>query len=112
MRIPTFPEFLFASSMIFLIAFVSAFNYELDGGKPLCELNLLSEKKEICILTDSSITDFRVVIHSGGSNKTVTIKVPITITVSDDTGVRVFDNIVPKSASTSGGRRFYSNHKI
>ncbi|WP_152607095.1 hypothetical protein [Pseudoalteromonas sp. ECSMB14103] len=109
MRFPTFPEFLFAMSMVFFIAFISAFNSELLGGEPLCELNLLSEKQENCILNDKSLTNFRVVVHSGGNSKTVTVKVPITIVISDSTVEKKFEDITPKAASTGGGRRYYSN---
>ena len=109
MRFPTFPEFLFAISMVFFIAFISAFNSELLSGEPLCELNLLSESKENCILNDKSLTNFRVVVHSGGNSKTVTIKVPISIVISDNSETRKFENITQKTASTGGGKRYYSN---
>lgn len=109
MRFPTFPEFLFAMSMVFFIAFISAFNSELLDGEPLCELNLLSEKQEDCILNDKSLTNFRVVVHSGGNDKTVTIKVPITIVIIDNADEKKFENIIPKTASTGGGSRYYSN---
>ena len=109
MRFPTFPEFLFAISMVFFIAFISAFNSELLSGEPLCELNLLSESNENCILNDKSLTNFRVVVHSGGNSKTVTIKVPISIVISDNSETRKFENITQKTASIGGGKRYYSN---
>jgi len=109
MRFPTFPEFLFALSIVFFIAFISVFNSELLGGEPLCELDLLNEKQESCILADKSQTVFRVVIHSGGNSKAVTIKVPITIAINSNSSTTIFENIIPKTASTGGGRKYYSN---
>jgi len=109
MRFPTFPEFLFAMSMVFFIAFISVFNSELLSGEPLCELNLLGGNQENCILNDKSLTNFRVVVHSGGSSKTGTIKVPITIVIRDNSETIKFENITPKTASTGSGQRYYSN---
>ena len=96
-------------SMVFFIAFISAFNSELLSEEPLCELNLLSGNQESCILNDKSLTNFRVVVHSGGNSKTVTIKVPITIVIRDNSETRKFENMTPKTASTGGGQRYYSN---
>ena len=109
MRVPTLPEFLFISSMVAFVAFVATFSSQLLDGEPLCELNLLSEKQEICTLRDNLVTGFRVVIHSGGNSKTVTLKVPITISVSNNSESINYENIMPKSAGTSGGKRYYSN---
>ncbi len=109
MRLPTFPEFLFAMSMVFFIAFISAFNSELLDGEPLCELNLLNEKQESCNLNDNSFTNFRLVVHTGGSSKTVTTKVPISITIITNDEVIKHESILPKAASTGAGRKYHSN---
>jgi hypothetical protein len=109
MRLPTFPEFLLAMSMVFFIAFISVFNSELLDGEPLCELNLLNEKQENCNLNDNSFTNFRLVVHTGGSSKTVTTKVPISITIITNDEAIKHESILPKSASTGAGRKYHSN---
>jgi hypothetical protein len=109
MRFPTFPEFLFAMSLVFFIAYISVFNSELLDGEPVCELNLLSGKQESCILNNESLTNFRVVVHSGGNSKTATIKVPISIVIRANTEVIIHEKILPKAASTGAGRRYHAN---
>ena len=108
MRFPTFPEFLFALSLVFFIAFISAFNSELLDGEPLCELNLLSGKQESCILNDKSFTNFRLVVHSGGSSKTLTIKIPISIVITTNDEVIKHESM-PKAASVGAWRKYHSN---
>jgi hypothetical protein len=109
MRYPFFSEFLFAISMVFFIAYISVFNFEMLGRKPLCELDLLSEKTPTCVLNDSSLASFRVVVHAGGNSKTGTIQVPLTIVVRNNTETIKFENIASKSARAGGGQRYHSN---
>ncbi|QBF84281.1 hypothetical protein EXU30_17585 [Shewanella maritima] len=109
MRLPTFPELLFAISMVFFIAFVSSFNSELLGGESLCKLSLLSGKQASCSLNDNSITNFRLVVHSGGSTETIAIKVPVSIIIRTNEETIKYDNILPKNASAGAGRKYESN---
>jgi hypothetical protein len=95
--------------MVFFIAFISAFNSELLDGEPLCEFNLLNEQQESCNLNDYSYTNFRLVVYSGGNSKTVTTKVPISITIRTDDQVTKYESIMPKEASTGAGRKYHSN---
>lgn len=101
-------KLLFGASIVFVVISLALFNYELRK-QPECIINLLDEGTEKCIVNGNLISNFRIVVHSGGDRDTVNIKIPIDIYIDGIATNTSFTNVYPDTASTGGNGRYHSN---
>jgi len=98
----------FASSIVSVAISLTLFNVELRKS-PDCRINLLNETSEECIINSELTKSIRIVVHSGGNESTVNVKVPIDIHFVGDMADISWSNVLPEAASTGGNGRYHSN---
>jgi len=102
------PVIFFISSILFFSISLAFFNNELNTKPHYSTYNLKTNKTYKIKITNKNIKTIRVLIHRGSNRKLSNFNIPITVKISGDTGTENIHHLRPKSASTGGGRRYYS----
>jgi hypothetical protein len=101
-------KLLFATSIVFVAISLSLFNYELRK-QPECKIDLLSENTDRCVIDSNLTSSIRIVVHSGGYNNTVNLKIPIDVHIESVTAKVSQKRVYPEASSTGGDGRYNSN---
>jgi hypothetical protein len=70
---------------------------------------LLSDNTDRCVIDSNLTSSIRIVVHSGGYNNTVNLKIPIDVHIESVTAKVSQKRVYPEASSTGGDGRYHSN---